>query len=367
MRHLPLLLAALAFPLLPACDKREGVSVRDEPREAPALPAPAAGQAPAMPKTQVGAGQTLWAGGVKANDGRWLIFKTIGASDAVAKHRAALEALAKNETDELPLGWSQDKASSQFGRIATLRTPAPELEVSISLVGGDLAGNVNRWRGQAGLPELPAAEAEAQAKKLDEKTGAWAFEVEGKDEAPQASAAPGTQTPALSFTLPAGWTQVKPSSDMRLAQFDAGGCEVAITRFPGQIGGQMGSTLDNLNRWRGQIGLAPWKELPSVPQAVPMSIGGHPAAMVQVAAVEGESADEGKPTDKGEPAAQKAMLVAFVADEKGTFFIKLIGPVDMAEAQLMPMVDFLKTLKLPFEGKPAPLPADLRLLPKIGK
>tara|TARA_R110000744_G_scaffold255462_1_gene370952 strand:- start:7042 stop:7410 length:369 start_codon:yes stop_codon:yes gene_type:complete len=42
---------------------------------------------------------------------------------------------------------------------------------------------------------------------------------------------------------------------MRLATFviptDAGGQEVAITRFPGQVGG----TLANINRWREQMGL----------------------------------------------------------------------------------------------------------------
>ena len=47
MRHPLLLIAALVFPLLPACDRREGVTVRDEPHEAPALPE--AGPAQAAP------------------------------------------------------------------------------------------------------------------------------------------------------------------------------------------------------------------------------------------------------------------------------------------------------------------------------
>lgn len=363
MRHIPLLFAALVLPLLPACDQRAGVSVQDEPHAAPALPAPTSPSMPAMPKTQVVLGQSLWAGGIKAQDGRWLIFKTIGPADAVAKHRAELEALANNEAEALPPGWRKDEATSQFGRIATLRAPAPELEVSVSLAGGDLAGNINRWRGQAGWDALTPEQAAQQIKVLDEKSGAWSFEVAGKIEAtkePAPSAAPAAakQSPGtapLSFSLPAGWKTVNPSNDMRLAQFDADGCEVAITRFPGQIGGKMGPVLANLNLWRSQVGLAPLSELPKTAQAVGMTVADYPAAMVQVAATEGE------------PVAEKAMVITFVPDAQGTFFIKLTGPTAKVEAQLMPMVDFLKTLKLPFEGAPAPLPADLRLLPKIGK
>ncbi len=44
---------------------------------------------------------------------------------------------------------------------------------------------------------------------------------------------------------------------MRLATYmvpsDAGDQEVAVTRFPGQVGG----VLANINRWRGQMGLQP--------------------------------------------------------------------------------------------------------------
>lgn len=47
---------------------------------------------------------------------------------------------------------------------------------------------------------------------------------------------------------------------MRLATFivptEAGDQEVAVTRFPGQVGG----VLANINRWRGQMGLQPITE-----------------------------------------------------------------------------------------------------------
>lgn len=41
-------------------------------------------------------------------------------------------------------------------RLATIVIPGPsgELSASVTEFGGDLAGNVNRWRGQIGLPPL---------------------------------------------------------------------------------------------------------------------------------------------------------------------------------------------------------------------
>jgi hypothetical protein len=38
-----------------------------------------------------------------------------------------------------------------------------------------------------------------------------------------------------------------------IAQDTSGPVEIAITRFPGRVGGE----LANVNRWRGQLGLAP--------------------------------------------------------------------------------------------------------------
>lgn len=59
------------------------------------------------------------------------------------------------------------------------------------------------------------------------------------------------------FVMPAGWTRDQTPRPMRLATLiapdPAGPVEVAVTRFPGRVGGE----LANVNRWRGQLGLAP--------------------------------------------------------------------------------------------------------------
>ena len=76
---------------------------------------------------------------------------------------------------------------------------------------------------------------------------------------PQMAAAP-PQAPnatQIKWKKPETWTEVPPSS-MRYASFsasseDGGKIDISVVTFPGDGG----SDADNINRWRGQIGLAP--------------------------------------------------------------------------------------------------------------
>src|SRR5206468_6396175 len=76
---------------------------------------------------------------------------------------------------------------------------------------------------------------------------------------PQMAAAPPqtTSAPQIKWKTPEGWTEVPPSS-MRYASFsapaeDGGKIDISVVSFPGDGG----SDADNINRWRGQMGLAP--------------------------------------------------------------------------------------------------------------
>src|SRR5882724_6482173 len=76
---------------------------------------------------------------------------------------------------------------------------------------------------------------------------------------PQMPAAPPqtTSAPPIKWTAPEGWTEVPPSS-MRYASFsapteDGDKIDISVVTFPGDGG----SDADNVNRWRGQMGLAP--------------------------------------------------------------------------------------------------------------
>ena len=76
---------------------------------------------------------------------------------------------------------------------------------------------------------------------------------------PQVAAEPPqtTSAPPIKWKTPEGWTEVAPSS-MRYASFsapaeDAGKIDISVVTFAGDGG----SDADNINRWRGQMGLAP--------------------------------------------------------------------------------------------------------------
>src|SRR5262245_31191413 len=86
-------------------------------------------------------------------------------------------------------------------------------------------------------------------------------------------------TPSLSWKLPTGWEEV-PAGQMRVASFRVKGddgklADVSVIPLPGQAG----SDLDNVNRWRGQVGLPPVSEqgLAKITQQV--SIGSATGAL----------------------------------------------------------------------------------------
>jgi hypothetical protein len=65
---------------------------------------------------------------------------------------------------------------------------------------------------------------------------------------------PAKPTNALAWTLPAGWTQAV-AGGMRYATIKpaTGEVDVSVVVLPGTAGGE----LANVNRWRGQLGVAP--------------------------------------------------------------------------------------------------------------
>jgi len=105
-------------------------------------------------------------------------FRTIGPKDQVEAQKPAfldflrsLELTPEQARWQLPPGWQQEERSRPE-RYATLRmgTGTSALELAIFRFppgqGGDVAGNVNRWRGMVGLPPITPREAEGLAQRL---------------------------------------------------------------------------------------------------------------------------------------------------------------------------------------------------------
>ena len=92
-------------------------------------------------------------------------------ADVIAAH-AAMNAHAPSTgfTAELPAGWTEKEGSGM--RMASYSIEGTSIDFYlISLTMGDVPSNVNRWRGQVGLP---AASPEEIARELQ------AFEVDGR-------------------------------------------------------------------------------------------------------------------------------------------------------------------------------------------
>ena len=140
---------------------------------------------------------------------------------------------------------------------------------------------------------------------------------------PATSESPAAES--LKFKTPDGWT-VKPNSPMRLASLDVvegdQKCDVSITSFPPDQ-----EVLGNVNRWRGQIKLAPAKE--SELEIKPIHCGGDDAKMVQLV---------------GEV---ETILAVMVSRPDATWFVKLQGPNALAKRELEKFVAFTESIEIP--------------------
>jgi hypothetical protein len=133
----------------------------------------------------------------------------------------------------------------------------------------------------------------------------------------------------LKWTLPKGWTE-GPGSGMRYATLKPAGpgqAELSVVVLPGPAGGE----LNNVNRWRGQIGLPPVDEaaLASTRKTVKTKVG--PVSVFDF-------------TSEGE--IKSRMVTGLVtATDGNTWFLKLTGdadPVGKAKADFMKLLETLR-------------------------
>jgi hypothetical protein len=163
---------------------------------------------------------------------------------------------------------------------------------------------------------------------------ASAAAVEKTNPASQPSGAGATASVPTKITwdaLPPGWTAGPAAQPPRVAtlKIEANGQqgELAVTRFPGNAVGSFG---DNVNRWRGQLGLGPAADVSSYVPKV-RNLGGEQWAVVDVAG------------------AEQRMLVGMVTPAGGTsgqiWFFKLQGPTKLIEEQQAAFEQFLSSVK----------------------
>ena len=134
----------------------------------------------------------------------------------------------------------------------------------------------------------------------------------------------------LTWTAPSRWT-AKPASAMRRGSFsiksDGGEADLSITAFPGSTGG----LLANVNRWRGQLGLAPLAEADVATNTASLDAGEFHLTVVDFVGTA-----SGKPT---------RIIGAIVPHGTDTWFFKLMGPDALVANEKPAFLEFLRTIK----------------------
>lgn len=153
---------------------------------------------------------------------------------------------------------------------------------------------------------------------------------QGGAKSPQtASAMPAPENsanPQIKWQLPPGWSEVPPSA-MRYASFNAGANEnkidISIVMFPGDGG----SDIDNVNRWRGQIGLPPMTEAAVTSQLTTLKADDATFAAIDIAG----------------PSART--LAAWVRRDARVWFFKATGPNAPIEKEKQNFVKFVESVR----------------------
>ena len=143
--------------------------------------------------------------------------------------------------------------------------------------------------------------------------------------------------PALHYDLPAGWEE-KPLTPMRVASFRIpggadGDADASIVFLAGAAGGE----LSNVNRWRGQIALAPVSAEELNGLTTHIQARGHDFVMVDLLS--------NAPVVQQK--AKERMLAAILTGKNQSWFVKLTGPDALVTAQRDAFIGLLKSLTVP--------------------
>jgi hypothetical protein len=282
---------------------------------------------------------------------------------------------------ETPDGWIE-LAPQQFRDVNLRPGGHPELECYVTVLqgaGGGLSANVNRWRGQLGLEPMgdddmaalpatsllgraavrvelsgegadarallgvvlssagsmvtvkmtgPSTLVEEQRAGFDRFCETLAMHEHGAAE--PVAAAPRPQA-GLDYEVPEGWVDAG-ASNMRLVNLrTADGSQCYVIRLAGQAGG----LANNLNRWRGEVGLEHLDpaELDALPK---VELMGQECSLLEVS---GEYRGMGDQAGPG----MTLLGVALIGDES-SLFVKMVGAEADVAAERQSFIDFLSSL-----------------------
>ena len=218
----------------------------------------------------------------------------------------------------------------------SFRKPA-RAAFGLALVGVVLAGCGNRERAYEVTDVRERADGGVPSEDLppDVRFGAR--------RAPQADAPPATGAAMWAYTTPAGWEDAPPAPMRDLLWRVPGKPDVdcSFSALPGRAG----SLLDNVNRWRKQMSIAPIDEA-AVAALPKKTLIGRPATYVELAGVfQGMG---------GQTVVSGAKLLGLIVElPMATLFLKMTGPAAAVDAESGNFLALAESLKMK-TGGPSP-------------
>ena len=303
------------------------------------------GQAPA--ERMLGAiaphGRTFW------------VFKLMGSKEAAAEQMENFlrltQSLKFSENEDatpewtLPEGWTERKeaegASTRFATL-TVKGDGEEMAVSVTRLpfppdrptDGVPLMIVNLWCEQLGLPEKKAADLTAEEQPKDAEVRQ--LDVSGKQVTLVnflAAERPAAQVPASpgepKWTVPEGWKKTA-GNEFSLAAFAVSDGTMSIKTTVSRAGGDL---LQNLNRWRGQLGLEPWSRDEMTKSAKVLSVDGSDGTLVDLIGTDSKTK---KPS---------CTIGVIVPRGDSAWFFKLTGDVELAQREKPNFEAFVQSVK----------------------
>lgn len=289
------------------------------------------------------------------------------------------EAMAAIFAYDLPPGWEKLPATEQ--RWINLQPQGnPDAAVTVSIMPGEAGGlvaNVDRWRQQVGLGPANQADLDALETRLVLGAPASYLDVRGRfvgmgDEdvpdarlvgliqtfdagSPTGESAPFTlfikftgpaalvaeeleafdmfvaslrgagadsagdagapSAPGIQYTVPEGWSD-EGASGMRIVDLLVEGAELSVIELAGPAGG----IVDNVNRWRKQLGLGPFSEAQVEQMERIPALGTEGYLFDATGSYQGMT---------GGPVPDARMIGALVIGPDKSYFVKFVGPADV--------------------------------------
>lgn len=143
--------------------------------------------------------------------------------------------------------------------------------------------------------------------------------------------------PVVSWAAPGGWLETASSSSMRYASFVIKGLhghdvDVSITPLPAMRGGE----LENVNRWRGQVGLDPLAAEELDKEAEEVSIGEYEGRMFDMTSEEAVIHGEH----------HQRILAATLTKPATVWFFKMMGVAETVGEQKQVFQEFLESISI---------------------